>query len=146
MQADSASGGSRTFSLSGISLHSLSRLLRAASAGTGPHLYFEDEEEEEGNDDDGEYFENDEDDDWAYGSHVYRRPPKHEKVTESVKEGVELLYSGDFGRIGPKSRSRRKAANIARQVLSRKSAAIPVCYREELVSVGLKAVFILMVP
>lgn len=132
MQTDGTSGGTRTFSLSGISLRHLTQLLRAASGGNGPRLYFEQDEEEE--EDEGEMYEDDDDDYWVHESRPHGRPPWYEEVTEPVKEGVELLYSGDFGRIGPKSRSRRRAANVARQVLSRSSTAVPITYREELVS------------
>lgn len=132
MQADGTSGGSRTFSLSGISLHHLTRLLRAASGGNGPRLYFEQDDEEE---DEGEVYEDDDGDDWVYESRTHGRPPWYEEVTEPVKEGVELLYSGDFGRVGHKSRSQRKVASIAKRVLSQSSIAVPVSYREELASV-----------
>lgn len=128
MQADGASGGSRTFSLSGISLHHLTRLLRAASGGSGPHLYFEEDDEEDDDDETGIY---EDDDDWGYETRTIGRPPWFEEVKEPVKEGVELLYSGDFGRIGPKCRSRRNAANLARHVLAQTSKAIPVSYRED---------------
>ncbi len=129
MQAGGASGDSRTFSLSGISLHNLTRLLSSGSSS----LYFEGE----GNDNDDETDIYEDDDDWGYETRTHSRPPWYEEVKEPVKEGVELLYSGDFGRIGPKSRSRRKAANIARRVLSQSSTPIPVSYREELTSVSL---------
>lgn len=133
MQADGTSGGSRTFSLSGISLHNLTRLLRAASGGGGPHLYF-DEEDEEDDDNDAIY---EDDDDWGYEIRAPGRPPWFEEVKEPVKEGVELLYSGDFGRIGPKSRSQRKTANIARHVLAQSHKAVPAPSREELVCVSI---------
>lgn len=130
MQAGGASGDSRTFSLSGISLHNLTRLLSNGSSS----LYFEGEGEDD-DDDEADVYEDD--DDWGYEIRTHSRPPWYEEVTEPVKEGVELLYSGDFGRIGPKSRSRRKAANIARRVLAQSSIPTPVSYREELTSVSL---------
>ncbi|KXN88929.1 LEC14B protein [Leucoagaricus sp. SymC.cos] len=132
MQAEGTSGGSRTLSLSGISLHHLTRLLRVASNGNGARYYFEQDDGEEG---EGEIYEDDDDDeDWSYQPPTHTRPSWYEEVTEPIQEGVELLFSGDFGRIGPKSRNRRKAANMARQVLSHKLATVPVSHREELAS------------
>lgn len=108
-------------------------MLRAASGDDGPGLYFE--YDNDGGGDNDELYEDDEDDYLIYEPRQMDRPSWHEEVKEPVEEGVELLYSGDFGRIGPKSRSRRKAVNIARQILSQNSVATPVTYREELISV-----------
>jgi len=135
MQSSSPSGGTRSLSFRSINLHSLARLLRAASADDGPGFYFE-PDNDDGDDD--ELYEDDEDDYSLYEPRQITRPTWHEEIKEPVEEGVELLYSGDFGRIGPKSRSRRKVVNIARQILSQSSVAIPETYREELISVCLQ--------
>jgi len=135
MQSSSPSGGTRSLSFRSINLHSLARLLRAASADDGPGFYFE-PDNDDGDDD--ELYEDDEEDYSLYEPRQIIRPTWHEEIKEPVEEGVELLYSGDFGRIGPKSRSRRKVVNIARQILSQSSVAIPETYREELISVCLQ--------
>ncbi|KAF9444600.1 WD40 repeat-like protein [Macrolepiota fuliginosa MF-IS2] len=131
MQADGTTGGTRTFSLSGISLHNLTRLLRAASGTSGPHPYFDGEDEDEDDDETGLLYD---DDEWGFESRTQGRPTWFEEVTEPMKEGVELLYSGDFGRIGPKSRNQRNAANIARHILAKSSTVVPASHREELIS------------
>jgi WD repeat-containing protein 23 len=129
MQADGTSGGPATFSLSGISLHHLTRLLRAASGGGDSHLYAE---ENDGDGDDQESGVYEDEDDWEYERRSVGHPPWYEEVKEPVKEGVELLYSGDFGRVGHKCRSKQNTANLAKHVLSQASKAVPVASREDL--------------
>ncbi|XP_006454240.1 hypothetical protein AGABI2DRAFT_62131 [Agaricus bisporus var. bisporus H97] len=131
MQADGASGGPATFNLSGLSLRNLTRLLRAASGDSGSHLYrVEDEDQDDSDDQESGLYEDE--DDWDYENRNMGHPPWYEEVKEPIKEGVELLYSGDFGRIGHKSRGKRNTANLARHVLAQTSKAIPVACREDL--------------
>ncbi|KAF9556421.1 WD40 repeat-like protein [Agrocybe pediades] len=60
--------------------------------------------------------------------------PFFSPVTEPKKEGVELLASGEFGRVGVKSRVRRKRFNVARTILSQGNHPVPSLNREELSS------------
>lgn len=68
--------------------------------------------------------EHDEYDDLAYG--YWRRPPSKTpkwfpSVTGPQDAGLELLRSGEFGRIGIEARSRKGSASFAKAILSRRS-------------------------
>ena len=77
----------------------------------------------------------DEDDDDASYHYPSPRPQWFPAVTEPEKEGLELLTSGDFGRIGVKDRAQRKNPNIVKTILNRRSHPIPLQHREEVHSV-----------
>jgi WD repeat-containing protein 23 len=57
------------------------------------------------------------------------------EVTEPQKAGVELLSSGDFGRVGDKLRSRRNDLNIAKFIHKRSSQPIVIPCKEDYASV-----------
>ena len=75
---------------------------------------------------------NDDEDDSA-SSHWNRQwYPPH---TEPQKRGVELLMSGEFGRVGNKLRSKKCSRNVSRLLLDRSCKSRGVLSREELSSV-----------
>jgi WD repeat-containing protein 23 len=57
------------------------------------------------------------------------------QVTEPQETGLQLLHSGDFGRVANKMKSRRSDLNIAKQLRSRASQARPRFYKEDFTSV-----------
>ncbi|KAJ7837378.1 hypothetical protein B0H14DRAFT_1100582 [Mycena olivaceomarginata] len=124
LQRQAASGGSTVvggIDLRGITLDDLNQLLRSTA---------EPEEEagaaeEDDDDEEDEYYR-------AFrnsGHSLYFR-----KVTEPQEPGVQLIHSGEFGRVGPKIKSRRKDLNIAKQLRSRASQARPRFYKEDYTS------------
>jgi len=56
-------------------------------------------------------------------------------ATEPLEEGLELLASGDFGRIGIKHRIQQRNPNIVKKILKQRSRAIPVHSKEDFHSV-----------
>ncbi len=58
----------------------------------------------------------------------------HEKVTEPQAQGLSLLYSGEFGRIGHQTRTRNKDNNVAKMFITR-GAKLRPSPREDLTSV-----------
>ncbi|GLB35784.1 putative WD domain, G-beta repeat [Lyophyllum shimeji] len=118
--------GRRTIRLSGIDIHDLTQLLTSAGVRRrGPDfaLNEEDLEEEEEDDEDDGYYN-------AYraAANVQWRGPQ---ITEPQKAGVELLNSGDFGRVANKSRSRRNDTNIANLIVNRAKRPQPRMYKED---------------
>ncbi|KAG5647678.1 hypothetical protein DXG03_008401 [Asterophora parasitica] len=109
------SSGERNISLSGVNLQDLSRLL--GSAGTRPRQAGafaygdEDEEDEEEEDEDDDYYS-------AFRA-AAREPWTGPVITEPQQAGLELLNSGDFGRVGHKFRTRRSDFNVAKFILNR---------------------------
>lgn len=63
------------------------------------------------------------------------RPHPHEAATEPKEAGLELLYSGEFGRLQHQIRSRNKAGNVAKVVLNRGRGIRPT-YKEDLATVS----------
>lgn len=53
------------------------------------------------------------------------------EVTEPQKAGVELLNSGDFGKVANKSRTRRKDINLAKSIMNRSRHPQPTAYKED---------------
>lgn len=99
----------------------LVRLLRA-----GPFRRDQDREDEDSDNDD-------DDDEYPASSHWNKQwfPPH----TEPQKRGVELLMSGEFGRVGNKLRSSRGSRNVSRLLLDRSCKPRGTLSREELTSV-----------
>ena len=127
-----ASGGEdrRTVGLSGISLQTLSRILSNTPRAFDTSVE-EDHDEDEGDDDD----DGDEPSyDTSFHRPMYRWFPPH---TEPQNEGVELLLSGDFGRVGLKANAERKNLNITRSLLSRPYRPMPASYQEQYSNVNL---------
>jgi hypothetical protein len=123
-----ASGGAdrRTLSLSGISLQTLSRIL------SNTPRAFDASVDEEGDDDD------DGSDEPSYDTSFHR--PMYcwfSPHTEPQNEGVELLLSGDFGRVGLKINTERKNLNITRSLLSRPHRSMPASCQEQYSNVNL---------
>ncbi|KAJ6520392.1 WD40-repeat-containing domain protein [Mycena sanguinolenta] len=104
--------------LRGITIDDLNRLLGGS---TEPEAEEEDAEEDEEDDEDAYFraFRN-----TGHGSYF-------RKVTEPQEAGVKLIHSGEFGRVGPKIRSRRNDLNIAKQLRARASQARPRFYKED---------------
>lgn len=128
--------------VSELTLRDMARLLSSRSTAdqrsgaTRPHHQLDDEDE----DDDDDYIpiDDDDDDEDGYGRATRSRArPFFPPVTEPKKEGLELLASGDFGRVGVKSRSRRNRGNITRTILDRGSRPIPLSNREDILNVRL---------
>ena len=126
------SGGAdrRTDGLSGISLQTLSRILFNTPRAFETSVE-EDHDGDEGDDDD----DGDESSyDTSFHQPVYRWFSPH---TEPQNEGVELLLSGDFGRVGLKINAERKNLNITRSLLSRPHHPMPSSYQDQYSNVNL---------
>lgn len=121
-----------TISLSGISLQDLSRLLGGAPRTGGALAPQEahDDPDEEPDDDDDEY----EDDDDYQPNHASRRYV-FPAVTEPQEAGVQLINSGDFGRIAPKIRARRESTNLAKRIFNRPQNPYGAQYKEDYTNV-----------
>lgn len=85
--------------------------------------YFDDEDEDVDDED-----EEDEDDD-RYPSRrsVFTFPP----ATSPQAAGVNLIKSGEFGRIAPKIRARRNNRNLASVLSNRLTSPHPALYKEQ---------------
>ncbi|KAF7307467.1 WD-REPEATS-REGION domain-containing protein [Mycena indigotica] len=103
--------------LRGLTIEDLNRLL------TG-----EAQLEVDGDDDD-----DDEEDDQHYqrAMHAQSHRAYFKEVKDPQEAGVNLIHSGDFGRVGPKIRARDHNFNIARTIRARASQARPRFYRED---------------
>ncbi|KAF8899131.1 WD40-repeat-containing domain protein [Infundibulicybe gibba] len=133
IQDGPVSGAARTVSLSGITLQDLSRLLSASASGNtstrnarGRPQIFTDEDEDE--DEDG--FEDEDEDEYFSGN----RETMHAwfpEVTEPQKAGVELLNSGDFGRVRHRPVSRRQNTSIMKLMQSRSAQPRLNQYKED---------------
>lgn len=120
---------SRSIGLTGITLHDLTRILRAQ--GRSPvitarsHTYEDEDEDDDDNDYLDEYSE----------SHRQTGPKWFPEVVEPQTAGVELLKSGDFGRVADKLRSRRSDVNVAKLLISRSMRPKSVLCKEDYASV-----------
>jgi hypothetical protein len=76
-------------------------------------------------------YEEDEEDEEPYA--VLSLP----EITEPQKAGVELLMSGEFGRVGSKIKSRAKDINITKYLNKRSTRLHQTPYKEDLISVRL---------
>lgn len=111
---------SRTVGLTGISLQDLNRLLGRSRA------YGGDDDEAEDDDDDLDEYSNS----FRQAAHKW-----FSEVTEPQEAGVELLKSGDFGRVADKLRSRRSDVNVAKLFYKRSMRPKPDSYKETYSSV-----------
>jgi WD repeat-containing protein 23 len=115
--------------LSGITLQDLARLMSVGTTtrvGDRVHIQPDDDEDYNGaEDDDNEDYINP-----RASAHQWYPP-----VSEPQKAGLELLASGDFGRVGVKARSRRNSHNILKPVLNKFYHPLPLTSREDLQSV-----------
>lgn len=120
----------RSISLSSVNLRDLAQFVTVRTRrGTDPHAEEEDEE------DDDEWDEEDEGCGPEDKNDSLSSPQYFPPVKEAQKAGEELLYSGDFGRIGIKIRSRANNRNLVKSVLNRATHLIPNLNREDLLSV-----------
>ena len=71
--------------------------------------------------------DNDEDEmEYSYWGRPYAQTPKwFTPVTAPQEAGLKLLMSGEFGRIGVETRSRRGSANVSEAILSSRSKLRP---------------------
>jgi WD repeat-containing protein 23 len=120
-QLSTGSGGA-SMRLSGITLQDLARRMRV---GNQIHI-------QPSSDDDYNGADNDEDDDYIS---THTSAHWHAPVTEPQKAGLELLVSGDFGRVGVKACNRRNPRNIPKSVLNKYYSPLPLTSREDLQSV-----------
>ncbi|KAG6897966.1 hypothetical protein C0992_008356 [Termitomyces sp. T32_za158] len=118
--------GSRNTHIYGIS-RLLSTLGRSGAV-RGLALDDPDEDEEDDDDDDG-------DDYYGPSGAAVGASWKGPKTTEPQEQGVELLNSGDFGRVGSKARTRRNYLNLANLVLNQSRRLRPVSNREDYAAV-----------
>ncbi|KAF9486361.1 WD40 repeat-like protein [Pholiota conissans] len=116
--------------LPAITLQDLARLM-GASAGTrlGGRIQIQHEDLED--EEDGDYMDEDEDDDY---SPSFQNSQWFPPVTEPQQEGLELLASGEFGRVGVKHRTRSDNLNISKGVLNQLYRPIPTPSREDIQS------------
>jgi WD repeat-containing protein 23 len=114
--------------LSGINLRDLARFVTVQTSDSPRRTNLRAEEDEWEDEEDEEYIPEDQND-FVSGHEWY--PP----VKEAQKEGEELLYSGDFGGVGIKIRSRAKNRNLVRSVLNQAAHPIPNFKKEDLLSV-----------
>ncbi|KAF7302517.1 WD-REPEATS-REGION domain-containing protein [Mycena chlorophos] len=116
--------GGGAINLNSLNMAQLSQLLAGTSAAAGSAAGGNDDEEEE---------EEDDDDEADY--HQSIRQSSHRNYFPEVKApqeaGLKLLYSGDFGRVGPKIHARERNHNIARTLRARASTGRPRFSREE---------------
>lgn len=77
----------------------------------------------------------DEADDNGYSGHSHWNKQWYPPHTEPQKKGVELLMSGEFGRVSNKLRSNKGTRNISRLLLDRSCKPGVTPFREELTSV-----------
>ena len=93
--------------------------------------------EAEDDDNDPDYVDEDEDEEedigyysYGWGSAAHARPWDRSgwwpKVTEPQKEGLDLLYSGEFGRLLHQIQTRGGQRSVARNLLSRGMSARPI--------------------
>ncbi|KAG5352432.1 hypothetical protein C0989_002334 [Termitomyces sp. Mn162] len=121
-------GGSRNTGISGFNLQDISRwFIGRGGATRGLALNDPDADGEEDDYDD----EDDDDDYHALFNTSSRTSWKGPETTEPQKEGVELLNSGDFGRVGNKAQKRRNKTNIANIILNRTRRIRPVSNKED---------------
>jgi len=127
-------GGGAFMRLSGVTFQDLARLMSVGTAtrvGNRVHI----QPDEDGDEDDEDYNGAEDDDN---GNYIPPRVSAHQwypPVKEPQKAGLELLASGDFGRVGVKARSRRNSSNILKTVSHKFYRPLPLTSREDLHSV-----------
>lgn len=114
---------SPTISVAGITFDDLTRLL-AGRGITARNL------SDEAEDDDDDDYQDEYTDSSPQVIHKW-----FPEVTEPQEAGLELLKSGDFGRVGDKLRSRRSDINIAKFIYKRPMQLKPVPSKEDYASV-----------
>lgn len=126
----SPNGSSATESLSTEDLQRLLNLFSSrqiSSRGVTEYTLMEDAE------DDDEYIDEDDEDtgysySWGSSTHAPSWDRSHDwwpEVTEPQKEGLDLLYSGEFGRALHQIQSRKGQNNVARNLLNRGMSSRP---------------------
>ncbi|KAL4241704.1 DDB1- and CUL4-associated factor [Abortiporus biennis] len=94
----------------------------------------EQEDEDDNDEDDDDYVDEDEDDDEDFYFHQVGPHGKwYEEVKEPKQEGLELLMSGEFGRLGHQFKTRAKNNNVVRTLLDRGTRVRPTS-REDIAS------------
>ncbi|KAG6919041.1 hypothetical protein DXG01_009751 [Tephrocybe rancida] len=123
-------GSTQNNSFTRISLQDISRLLNAVGRGNALRGLAalndpDDDEQDEEDDEDG-------DDDYYYSFNAAATAPwKGPETTEPQQAGVELLNSGEFGRVGAKARIRRNDINLTKLILNRARRPHPISNKEE---------------
>ncbi|KAF9011056.1 WD40-repeat-containing domain protein [Cyathus striatus] len=120
-------GNQSSISIENVSLSALQRLLSGRLVRlTGNDIAEEEDEleEEEEDDDDEDYYA-------TFHRHSHNWFPD---VTDPQEAGMKLLKSGDFGRVGPKLRSREGDLNISKTIFNRSVRPTAPLYREEYTS------------
>jgi WD repeat-containing protein 23 len=126
--------GTRLISLSGVDLRDLARYVTIRASNSPRGINPGEEEEDEAEEEEEEDEEDEEEDQENYVSDCQLFPP----VKEAQKEGEELLFSGDFGRVGIKIRSRANNGNLVNSVLNQATHLIPNLNKEDLLTVCFK--------
>jgi hypothetical protein len=78
---------------------------------------------------------------WTRGRTSSMRTPQYwfSEVKEPQEAGLNLLVSGEFGRVGNKIRIRRKDLDFSRHLRDRTSHPRRVLHREDIIRVGVIA-------
>nr|VWO96723.1 G-protein comlpex beta subunit CpcB [Ganoderma boninense] len=126
----SSNGGSATESLS---IGDLQRILTIFSSRQIPGHGATEQSLAEDADDDDEYLDEDDEDTgypYSWGSATHARSWDRSrgwwpKITEPQEEGLDLLYSGEFGRALHQIQSRKSQNNVARNLLNRGISSRP---------------------
>ncbi|KAG6842430.1 hypothetical protein C0991_007560 [Blastosporella zonata] len=129
------SGDGESASSPVISLHDISLLLNSVGRSGIIHGLRVNAPEDDDEDDDGD---DDEDEDYySTFSTAAIAPWKGPVTTEPQPAGVELLNSGDFGRVGSKARTRRNDINLANLILNRarRTYSVPALHKEDYAAV-----------
>ncbi|PPQ77004.1 hypothetical protein CVT25_014821 [Psilocybe cyanescens] len=127
-------GGNTRLRVSERTLRDMARLLSARPSDQRSGAAHVRRPLDDDDDDDDDYIPIEDEDEDGFSRPRRRTRPFFPPVTEPKKEGLELLASGDFGRVGVKSRGRRNRINIARTILDKGSRPIPFSNREDILN------------
>ncbi|KAF9270723.1 WD40 repeat-like protein [Marasmius fiardii PR-910] len=117
-----------------VAATALAQLLLGNSRDNG--LGYRTIDDDEDNEDDGDWVDEDdamEEDDWSSTRTARTWIPPHSQPQQA---GIDLLNSGEFGRVDPKVKARRnpRNVNIAKVISSRLSKPHPALYQEDLMT------------
>ncbi|KAI4528778.1 WD40 repeat-like protein [Schizophyllum commune Loenen D] len=89
---------------------------------------------ENDDDDDDEYTPDGRDEAYSISPRQSRDTPLFPPVTEPKEEGVKLLMSGEFGRVGNKMRARQNRFDLPTAITKQATAQRPVVFKEDYVN------------
>ncbi|KAK7058553.1 hypothetical protein VNI00_002189 [Paramarasmius palmivorus] len=115
--------------------NALAQLLMGSGGSSSGLALLQEDDDDEQEDDEQEWVDEDDDGDVYYPrSRDSIKPLSPHSSPQPA--GVELLHSGEFGRVGPKAKARRSPpdVNLAKVIKSRLSKPYTTLYREDLTS------------